>query len=445
MEKYLTVTALTKYIKRKLDIDPHLRSVWLKGEISNFKHHSRGHMYMTIKDDHARIQAVMFAGNNRYLKFTPENGMHVLIHGDISVFEASGQYQIYIQRMEPDGFGSLYMAFEQLKKKLSLRGFFADDHKKKIPVFPNRIGVITSPTGAAIRDIITTIKRRYPVAEITIIPALVQGVHAGNDIARAVRLANERNHFDVLIVGRGGGSIEELWGFNEQIVAEAIYESHIPIISAVGHETDITISDYVADMRAPTPTGAAELAVPSIVDVMATIDARKRSLQQSMEHILTNEDRHLNRLMRSYAFRYPEQLLRQKEQELDKLSERFRKNAQAITAKESEKLTQLKIRLLSLHPRKQFTQASKDSTFLTKRLYQVMETRLKQKNATLHTLIEKLTLLNPLETMRRGFSITYTKEGNILKEKKDVKMDDRITVKISDARLDCRVMDIRED
>ncbi|MDY0396483.1 exodeoxyribonuclease VII large subunit [Virgibacillus halophilus] len=325
MEKYLTVTALTKYIKRKLDIDPHLRSVWLKGEISNFKHHSRGHMYMTIKDDHARIQAVMFAGNNRYLKFIPENGMHVLIHGDISVFEASGQYQIYIQRMEPDGFGSLYLAFEQLKTSLSQRGFFSNDHKQEIPAFPNRIGVVTSPTGAAVRDIITTIKRRYPVAAITVVPALVQGVHAGNDIARAIRFANQLNQFDVLIVGRGGGSIEELWGFNEQVVAEAIYESRIPIISAVGHETDVTISDYVADLRAPTPTGAAELAVPSIYEVLGTLGAMKRSMQQSMDNLLTSENRHLKRLMRSYAFRYPEQLLRQKEQEMDKLSERFKK------------------------------------------------------------------------------------------------------------------------
>lgn len=253
IDKYLTVTAVTKYIKRKMDTDPHLKQILIKGEISNFKQHSRGHMYMTIKDSQTKIQAVMFAGNNRFLKFKPENGMNVLIKGEISVYEAYGQYQLYINQMEPDGIGSLYLAFEQLKEKLQKKGYFDPSIKKNIPLYPEHIGVITSPTGAAIRDIITTLRRRYPIVKITVIPVLVQGPNSPYSIKLAIEKANEIGGFDTLIVGRGGGSIEELWSFNEEIVAEAIYRSKIPIISAVGHETDVTISDFVADLRAPTP------------------------------------------------------------------------------------------------------------------------------------------------------------------------------------------------
>src|SRR5699024_2499580 len=249
MENYLTVSAVTKYMKRKMDTDPHLKRILIRGEISNFKHHNRGHMYLTLKDEQSRIQAVMFKGNNSYLRFVPENGMNVLIQGDISVFEPFGQYQLYIQKMEPDGIGALYVAFEQLKKKLQSIGMFHEAHKKSLPSFPEHIGIITSPTGAAVRDIITTINRRYPLAETTLLPTLVQGENAKKSISDAIKRANDLNMFDVLIVGRGGGSIEDLWAFNEEEVAYAIYESNIPIISAVGHETDNTISDYVADKR----------------------------------------------------------------------------------------------------------------------------------------------------------------------------------------------------
>src|SRR5699024_6314893 len=301
-DKYLTVTALTKYIKRKLSADPHLKNIWLKGEISNFKHHSRGHMYLTIKDDHARIQAVMFAGNNRRLKFRPENGMNVLIRGEIGVFEQFGQYQLYIRQMEPDGIGSLYLAFEQLKEKLHKQGYFDKTHKRDLPKFPENIGVITSPTGAAVRDIITTIKRRYPIAQTTVIPALVQGVNAPESIVDAINRANELTDCDVLIVGRGGGSIEELWSFNEEIVANAIFHSTIPVISAVGHETDITISDYVADVRAPTPTGAAEIAVPSQLELLDKINSIQRSLTRVLTDQITASQQNLNRMKQSYAF-----------------------------------------------------------------------------------------------------------------------------------------------
>src|SRR5699024_7430655 len=253
-------------------MDRHLTNVWMKGEISNFNHHSRGHMYLTLKDEGARIQSVMFAGNNRSLTFQPENGMNVLVKGQVSIFERYGQYQLYIHEMEPDGLGSLFAAFEQLKKKLDKAGYFSPLHKKQIPMYPNHIGVVTSPTGAAIRDIITTLKRRYPYTKVTIFPVIVQGEHAAPSIVSGIKQAHEQKDIELLIVGRGGGSLEDLWAFNEEEVAKTIFNASIPIISAIGHETDTTISNFVADLLAATPTSADELAVPTFQDVQQQID-----------------------------------------------------------------------------------------------------------------------------------------------------------------------------
>ncbi|WP_042145864.1 exodeoxyribonuclease VII large subunit [Paucisalibacillus sp. EB02] len=441
-EKYLTVTALTKYIKRKMDTDPHLRSIWLKGEISNFKLHSRGHMYLTIKDDQARINAVMFAGNNRYLKFKPEDGMKVLIRGEISVFEASGQYQLYIQQMEPDGVGSLYLAFEQLKEKLRKQGYFDPKYKKEIPQFPNHIGVITSPTGAAVRDIITTIKRRFPVVQVTVLPVLVQGVNAAGSITRAIKKANKGNLFDVIILGRGGGSIEELWSFNEEVVAEAIFQSTIPIISAVGHETDVTISDYVADLRAPTPTGAAELAVPSQYELLDKISRIKQSLSSLIGITVKQNRDQLERMSQSYAFRYPEQLIRQKEQELDKNRERMDRGFQLILQSKSDRLSNYKTRLLTQHPKRQLDQATKAFQLLVKQKDQVMNQYIEKQSLQLSRAMDKLTLLNPLEIMKRGFAIPYTSSGDIIKSKSQIKRSDHIQINLHDGLVDCEVLDI---
>ncbi len=290
-QRYLTVNALTKYIKRKFDADPHLQDCYVKGEISNFKQHSSGHMYFTLKDDKSRLTAVMFARENRHIKFEPENGMQVLIRGDLTVYEQTGQYQIYIKEMKPDGIGELFLAYEQLKEKLTKEGLFSQEYKKALPRYPNTVGIITSPTGAAIRDILTTIKRRYPIANIILLPALVQGDQAAPSIANAISQANDNGNIDVLIVGRGGGSIEELWAFNEEIVARAIFSSKIPIISAVGHETDFTIADFVADLRAPTPTAAAELAVPHIDELIERILNRKTRLLRSMKEKINTRNK----------------------------------------------------------------------------------------------------------------------------------------------------------
>ncbi|MFD2762326.1 exodeoxyribonuclease VII large subunit [Lentibacillus juripiscarius] len=442
---YLTVTALTKYIKRKFETDPHLKHIWLKGEISNFKHHSRGHMYLTIKDDHARIQAVMFAGNNRRLKFRPENGMNVLIKGEVGVFEQFGQYQLYIQQMEPDGLGSLYLAYEQLKEKLHKLGYFDERHKKELPAYPRHIGVITSPTGAAVRDILTTIKRRYPIARTTVIPVLVQGPNAPQSIADAIKKANETKLFDVLIAGRGGGSIEELWSFNEEIVASAIFQSAIPIISAVGHETDTTITDYVADVRAPTPTGAAEIVVPSQLELAEKLDNLERYLAKMMTQYATSAQQHLNRLKQSYAFRYPEQLMKQKEQELDRHVDRLEKTASMELRMKRDAFQQLTTRLAALHPQRQMDHARRDLKQYNKQLGDLMNGHLEKSADRLQTAIGKLSLLNPLETMKRGYAILYNPTGELLKSVDYVSVKDHVTVKLADGLLDCQVMDKKEE
>lgn len=263
-ERYLTVSALTKYIKYKFDHDHHLEEVLLEGEISNFKHHSRGHFYFTLKDQFASISVTMFSSFAKTVKFMPADGMKVFVKGNVTVYEPSGTYQINIKEMKSDGIGDLFLAFQKLKEQLAKEGLFDPSHKKALPRFPNCIGVITSPTGAAIRDIIRTVERRYPLTKVLLYPAIVQGESAKEDLVRQIKLANDQHLCDCLIVGRGGGSLEDLWAFNERIVAEAIYSSKIPIISAVGHEIDVTIADFVADIRAATPTAAAEIATPSL-------------------------------------------------------------------------------------------------------------------------------------------------------------------------------------
>ncbi|WP_430785356.1 exodeoxyribonuclease VII large subunit [Virgibacillus flavescens] len=444
-EQYLTVTALTKYIKRKFDTDPHLNQVFVRGEISNFKLHSRGHMYLTVKDDQTRIQAVMFAGNNRSLKFTPENGMKVVISGSIGVFEPYGQYQLYINRMDPDGIGALYLAFEQLKEKLALQGYFDERHKKKTPLYPKHIAVITSPTGAAVRDVITTIKRRYPIVELTVIPVLVQGVNAADSIVEGIKRANENPQIDVIIVGRGGGSIEELWSFNEEKVAMAIFESNVPIISAVGHETDTTISDFVADLRAPTPTSAAELAVPSQLELKEKIAHYNQNLSRTMANIVQSSSRQLKGLNQSYAFRYPGQLINQKEQELDKLVERLNKSIQFVHSKKSEALHNTKKRLASQHPKRQIQTMYLHLSQLHKQMQTHMSQITEQKTLQTVNIMDKLSLLNPLEVMRRGYAIPYDQKGNIIKSGKQTNRNDIIHLKLLNEILSCRVEEIKEE
>ncbi|MED4530660.1 exodeoxyribonuclease VII large subunit [Metabacillus fastidiosus] len=441
--KYVTVTALTKYIKRKFDVDPHLRDIWVKGELSNFNMHSRGHMYFTLKDEKARIQGVMFAGANKSLKFRPENGMKVLLRGEITVYEQNGGYQIYVKEMQPDGIGSLYLAYEELKRKLEQEGLFAQQHKKPLPKFPQTIGVITSPTGAAIRDILTTINRRYPLAKVILIPALVQGVKAGESVAEAIDRANGLGSIDVLIVGRGGGSIEELWAFNEEIVARAIFTSSVPIISAVGHETDYTIADFVADLRAPTPTGAAELAVPHFSELLERLSNRKMNLIRAMQTKVTNGKTVLGNYERSYAFRYPKQLYEQKEQQLDLLVDRFTKVSNNSIRLQREHFNYLRNRLLQVHPRDQVKRSSETYMTLVKKLKREMDVTIKHKHSEFNEAIARLNALSPLKVMDRGYSLAYQND-KLIKSIKQVEQGGSLKVQLQDGQIDCLVQKVEE-
>ncbi|ALC81570.1 exodeoxyribonuclease VII large subunit [Bacillus gobiensis] len=441
---YVTVTALTKYIKRKFDVDPHLENIWIKGELSNVKIHSRGHIYFTLKDENARIQSVMFARQNKDLSFTPESGMKVLVRGGISVYEPSGNYQLYAKEIQPDGIGALYLAYEELKNKLAKEGLFDESHKKPIPRFPATIGIITSPTGAAIRDILITIKRRYPLAKTILYPALVQGVNAGQSIAGHIQKANAAKLCDVLIVGRGGGSIEELWAFNEEIVAREIFSSEIPVISAVGHETDYTISDFVADLRAPTPTGAAELAVPHTTELMERIGMLRTTLLKDVQQKVKREKEILHSLQSSYAFKYPKRLFEQKEQQFDLMFDRLQKKAADLLDRKKMKLERESYRLSSHHPKHRLDQAEKAYLEKTATLKRAMSSVIRENSSQFQSVLGKLQVLSPLHIMQRGYSLVY-KDEEIAKSVQNVQLHDRLKIKMNDGNLLCEVLGKEEE
>ncbi|WP_458354903.1 exodeoxyribonuclease VII large subunit [Peribacillus frigoritolerans] len=443
-QQYLSVSALTKYIKRKFDADPHLQNVYIKGEISNFKQHTSGHMYFTLKDEKARLLSVMFAANNKGMKFLPENGMKVLVKGDISLYEAGGQYQLYVKSMAPDGVGDLYLAYEQLKKKLEGAGLFLAEHKKPIPQYPKSVGVITSPTGAALRDILTTIKRRYPIARIIVYPALVQGNNAAKSIAKAISMANARTESDVLIVGRGGGSIEELWAFNEEIVAESIYDSDIPVISAVGHETDFTIADFVADMRAPTPTGAAELAVPHLNEILERLMNRKNRLTRSIQEAVNFERTRLTRMERSYAFRYPHKMYEQKLEQLDKTMDRLGRTSTRYFMKKRDELNQLNDILKKQHPEQAVNNAKDELQQHAKVLRRAMEAIYRHKSQQFVHITATLSALSPLKIMERGYGLVFAEDETLVKSTQQVSKGDKIAVSIKDGTLECEIKEIKE-
>lgn len=440
--RYLTISALTRYIKTKLENDPHLHTVLLKGEISNFKHHGRGHMYFTLKDSNSRIAAVMFAGNNKTLKFLPEDGMKVLVQGEISLYEPSGTYQIYVKKMDPDGIGNLYLAYEQLKRKLEEEGLFSSTYKKAIPTYPKKIGVITSPTGAAVRDVITTIRRRYPIAKILVFPTLVQGGQAAPSIVSSIEKANAMEDVDVLIVGRGGGSIEELWAFNEEIVARAIAASNIPIISAVGHETDVTIADFVADLRAPTPTGAAELAVPSMIELAEKLHQREARLHRAARGLVNEKKAQLEKLQQSYAFRYPEQIYKQKEQQLDRLIEKLQQRTDLLVQQKKSTIERVEGRLQTHHPKHRVDQVLTNYQHMEKNFHKAMALLVKQKQSDFDGAVSKLEAVSPLKIMSRGYSLVYNEKEKIIKSVEDTNVGSQLTLQMQDGRVHCQVSDI---
>ncbi len=346
----ITVHQLNEYVRSIIARDPLLQQVKVRGEISNFKFHSSGHMYFSLKDEKARIQCVFFRQSNTGLKFLPKDGMRVIASGYISLYTKDGQYQLYVNELQPDGLGELYLAFEALKRKLREEGLFNPEHKKPLPLLPGKIAVITSNTGAAIRDIIKVARRRNKNINILVIPVQVQGIEAPGQISKAIRYANTRSDIDLIIVGRGGGSIEELWAFNEEEVARAIWESNIPVISAIGHETDFTIADFVADVRAATPSAAAELAVPESIALQSQIAGLKKSLFDAMLTNLYAKQHRLDVIGRSYVFKSPQLLLNQKIQQYDMLYQRFCSAVRTMLQKKCDLLGKHLTSLQALDP-----------------------------------------------------------------------------------------------
>ena len=398
--KTVTVSQLNGYIKRHIEGDPNLRHVLVEGELSNFKAHSSGHMYFGLKDEGAFIRAVMFRSRAGKLKFRPENGQRVIVGGSISVYERDGQYQLYAETMETAGMGDLYLAFEQMKQKLSNEGLFDLAHKKNLPLLPLRIGVVTSPTGAVWHDIQNVATARFPSIALTLYPAAVQGDAATAEIVRGIEYFDRCGDVDLLIVGRGGGSIEDLWAFNTEPVARAIYHSRLPVISAVGHETDFTIADLVADRRAATPSQAAEIAVPALSDLQARLSHLESALKQKLQLKLNERRGRLDRMERHAVFRMPEKLLNNQMQTVDILQRRLDNVFQ-----------------------EQFTRRKNDYRLLT----------------------EKLAVLSPLQTLERGYSIACGKDGRPLRDAAAVDCGDALELRLAHGSLQCRVEDKKED
>ena len=396
-KEYLTIKDVNNIVKRVIDNNYELANIYLKGEISNFKNHTRGHLYFSLKDESSRINAVMFSFNANKLNFMPKDGDSVLVRGRVSVYEATGSYQVYVEEMSLDGTGNLYVLFEELKRKLDKEGLFRSEHKKHIKKIPTKIGVVTAPTGAAIKDIISTINKRFPLVTIYLFPSLVQGNLAKDNIVRMIELANNYD-IDTLIVGRGGGSIEDLWAFNEEVVARSIYNSRVPIISGVGHEIDYTISDFVADLRAPTPTGAATMAVPDRGEILRYLDTCRGRLKKALLNKIDNYSEILKKYKSNYLLNNPKRMYEVKEQKLDTLYDKLNIDITNIINMNIHKLDTIKI---------------------------------------------KVDLLNPNNILDKGYSIIY-KNGKVVKDINSIKVNDEINIKVKDGNIDSVVKGVNK-
>ena len=398
-QNVLSISQLNEYIRGRMDADPLLAQVAVRGEISNYKLYPSGHHYFTLKDESSALKCVMFKGNAVRLRFRPENGMKIIAMGKVSVFPRDGAYQLYCTAMAMDGVGDLYAAFEQLKRKLEGQGLFDPSHKKPLPKFPGTIGIITSSAGAAVHDMLRILRKRYPLSNVKLLPVRVQGAEAPGEIAAAIRYANYWHLADLLIVGRGGGSIEDLWAFNDERVAYAIYESEIPVISAVGHEPDVTISDFVADLRAATPSNAAELAVPDQDALRQNLDAMTGAMAASLERQIKSAQKHLDVLSRSPALRSPDSYLQQREKSLE---------------------------------------------LLKNRLISAQNQNITRKNQQFIAAVSKLDAMSPLKVLSRGYAMAQNQNGEVVRSVKQVELGERIIVTFSDGKLSATVMN-KED
>ena len=444
MEKYLSVTTLTKYLKMKFDKDPYLERVYLTGQVSNFRKRPT-HQYFSLKDDRAVIQATIWSGIYQKLGFDLEEGMKINVIGRVQVYEPSGSYSIIIEKAEPDGLGALAIQFEQLKKKLSEEGLFQDRFKQAIPQFAKRIGVVTSRSGAVIQDIITTVSRRFPGVEIILYPTKVQGEGAAEEIARNIAKANERDDLDILIIGRGGGSIEDLWAFNEEIVVRAIFESRLPIISSVGHETDVTLSDFVADKRAATPTAAAELATPvTKLDLLTYLKNQERRMSTAVQNTLSKKEKALKVLSQSVIFRQPERLYDGYLQRLDQLQLRLKQSVNSELVRQEQRVLELVHRLEQLSPINKVHRYQDRLLQFEKLLRSQMAVVYDAKVAEVKRLSEALLMLDTSRIVARGYAIVK-KEDAVVSSAKDLKKTDQVTLLMRDGQVELEVKDVKTE
>ncbi|MBE3563187.1 MAG: exodeoxyribonuclease VII large subunit [Hydrogenibacillus schlegelii] len=444
-EGALTVTALNRLVKAHLAREAMFRDVWVRGEISNFKHHPRGHMYFSLKDETSRLQAVMFASANRVLRFRPEDGLRVIARGDVDVFERDGVYQLYVKEMQPDGIGSLYLAFEQLKEKLRREGLF--DRKRPIPRFPKRVAVITSTSGAAIRDILTTLGRRFPAANVVIIPAQVQGLEAPASLVAALgRLRSLVPPPDVAIVARGGGSIEELWAFNDEAVARAIFASPVPVISGVGHETDTTIADFVADLRAPTPTGAAERAVPDRRELRKLLAELRRRMEGRLVDRVRRSRERLQAVLDRAIWQAPERLIRPHEERLDRATERLVGAMERTLERRRARLEAVRGRLGDVRRLEaEVVRARRRFDEARRRLGRAMLEALRRHRIALAQWAARLEAAGPLAPLRRGYALVEGPDGRLVKRVASLAPGEGLRLRFEDGVAIVTVWDIREE
>ena len=442
MEKYLSVTTLTKYLKMKFDKDPYLERVYLTGQVSNFRKRPT-HQYFSLKDDHAVIQATIWSGIYQKLGFDLEEGMKINVIGRVQIYEPSGSYSIIIEKAEPDGVGALAIQFEQLKKKLTEEGLFQERFKQPLPQFAKRIGVVTSRSGAVIRDIITTVSRRFPGVDILLYPTKVQGDGAAEEIARNIARANQRDDLDVLIIGRGGGSIEDLWAFNEEIVVRAIFESRLPIISSVGHETDVTLADFVADRRAATPTAAAELATPvTKLDLLTHLQNQEKRMTTAVQNVLFKKKEALKKCSQSVIFRQPERLYDGYLQRLDQLQLRLKQSLRTRIS-DSKQIVQARThQLVQLSPVTKIQRYQDRLTQLDKLLRSQMALVYDAKVAEVKRLSEALLMLDTSRIVARGYAIVK-KEESVVDSVKMLKKKDQVTLLMRDGQVELEVKDVK--
>ena len=439
-EEYITVSALTKYIKYKFDKDPHLGRVYLTGEISNFRLRPT-HQYFSLKDENAIISATMFQSAFKKIQFRPEEGMKVLVIGKVSVFEKSGQYQINIEHMEPDGVGALYLAYEQLKKKLEAEGLFSLP-KKPIPQFPKKIAILTSESGAVIQDIQTTVARRFPIVQLVLYPTVVQGVHAVNSILKNLDLV-EQEDYDVIIIGRGGGSIEDLWAFNEELVVRRVAELSIPVISSVGHETDTTLIDFVSDMRAATPTAAAEIATPVLMEIHQQLRNLQTRLEQALTRQLQIKRERMQALANASIFQNPERIYQVYQQRVDQLEMRLQQMMQQSVQQKRQQLLKNQHRLELGSPSRRVQTEKQALQYLAKRMEQAQIQLMKDKKQQFQRAIQQLDLLSPLKIMNRGYGILQQEE-TIIKSVDQLEVKQELTIQLVDGTVRSKVTSIEK-